>query len=260
MIAGPDDGARADFEHRIAEARLSHRVHLVGSLHGREKWTAFRDATCFCLPSRQEGFSVAILESLASRTPVVVSDACHFPEVATVGAGQVVELDATAVASALKRVSAMQLAAGAWGTPAAMLLKSVSRGDEPPRSQSRTIKPPPRDNDEQAVHQWLRLVYIELKLLYKRRIEMSLVTVEGHTILPRALIADAIVLDVGANLGNFSLLMADASGCVCHAIEANPAVFNRIRAHPRIQTHQLAIAGKAATWCYESTKTTNAHR
>jgi glycosyltransferase involved in cell wall biosynthesis len=104
VIAGPDDGAQADFERRIAEARLSHRVHLVGSLHAREKWTALRDATCFCLPSRQEGFSVAILESLASRTPVVVSEACHFPEVATVGAGEVVELDATALASALERV------------------------------------------------------------------------------------------------------------------------------------------------------------
>jgi glycosyltransferase involved in cell wall biosynthesis len=104
VVAGPDGGARGDLEDRLAYVGLTDRVHLVDSLHGREKWTALRDATCFCLPSRQEGFSVAILEALASRTPVVVSDACHFPEVAAVGAGEIVPLDATALAAALERV------------------------------------------------------------------------------------------------------------------------------------------------------------
>jgi FkbM family methyltransferase len=73
---------------------------------------------------------------------------------------------------------------------------------------------------------------------------MSLVTLEGHTILPRFVDADSVIVDVGANLGNFSLLMAERFNCSCHAIEANPAVFNRIPPHRRIQTHQLAIAGK----------------
>jgi glycosyltransferase involved in cell wall biosynthesis len=101
VVAGPDGGAQADFEERIAVAGLSSAVHLVGSLHGRDKWTALRDAACFCLPSRQEGFSVAILEALASRTPVVITEACHFPEVADVGAGLIVPLAAENLASAM---------------------------------------------------------------------------------------------------------------------------------------------------------------
>ncbi|PYP20222.1 MAG: hypothetical protein DMD54_01150 [Gemmatimonadetes bacterium] len=101
VVAGPDAGARADFERRITSTGLRDRVHIVGPLWGRQKIAAYVDAACFCLPSRQEGFSMAILESLACATPVVISDACHFPEVAEARAGDVVTLNAKALAEAL---------------------------------------------------------------------------------------------------------------------------------------------------------------
>jgi len=104
VVAGPDGGARADLERRVAAAGLTARVHLPGPVYGPEKAAALAGAVCFCLPSRQEGFSMAILEALACGTPVVVSDQCHFPEVAEAGAGEVVPLDAAAVAAALARV------------------------------------------------------------------------------------------------------------------------------------------------------------
>jgi glycosyltransferase involved in cell wall biosynthesis len=104
VVAGPDGGARAAFEAEIRSAGLVDRVYLVGPLYGKEKYAALRDAACFCLPSRQEGFSVAILEALACGTPVVISDACHFPEVAERGAGVVVPLDADAISQAILRI------------------------------------------------------------------------------------------------------------------------------------------------------------
>jgi glycosyltransferase involved in cell wall biosynthesis len=104
VVAGPDEGARESFEADVKAAGLSHRVHLTGPLLGRAKLAAFVDATCFCLPSRQEGFSVAITEALACGTPVVITEPCHFPEVAEAGAGEVVPLDADSVAAALTRV------------------------------------------------------------------------------------------------------------------------------------------------------------
>jgi glycosyltransferase involved in cell wall biosynthesis len=106
VVAGPDDGARGEFERRIAAAGLTDRVHLPGPVYGPEKLSALAGATCFVLPSRQEGFSVAILESLACGTPAIVSTECHFPEVAEVGAGEVVPLDAAAVAGAIEKLLA----------------------------------------------------------------------------------------------------------------------------------------------------------
>jgi glycosyltransferase involved in cell wall biosynthesis len=104
VVAGPDGGAKSDFEARIAGAGLSHRVHLVGPLYGADKYAALVDAACFCLPSKQEGFSVAIVEALACGVPVIMSEACRFPEAVAAGAAQMVPLEATALAQALRSV------------------------------------------------------------------------------------------------------------------------------------------------------------
>jgi glycosyltransferase involved in cell wall biosynthesis len=101
VVAGPDDGARAPFEAQCRSLGIADRVHLVGPLFGPTKLAAFADAHAFCLPSRQEGFSVAITEALACGVPVVISDQCHFPEVATEGVGRVTSLDPNAVADGL---------------------------------------------------------------------------------------------------------------------------------------------------------------
>jgi glycosyltransferase involved in cell wall biosynthesis len=104
VVAGTDDGAKLAFVSQIARLGLNERVHLVGPIYGAYKWAALARAACFCLPSRQEGFSVAILEALACRCPVVISDQCHFPEVVERGAGIVVSLDPAAIATGLEEV------------------------------------------------------------------------------------------------------------------------------------------------------------
>lgn len=104
VVAGPDDGERAAFEQRIAQHRLSARTHVIGPIYGRAKYEAMTDAACFCLPSRQEGFSVAITEALALSCPVVITKECHFPEVAEAGAGFVTGLDASEVAAGILKL------------------------------------------------------------------------------------------------------------------------------------------------------------
>jgi glycosyltransferase involved in cell wall biosynthesis len=95
VIAGPDYGF---------DVPGGGRVLRVGPVYGREKLAALRDAACFCLPSRHEGFSLAVLEAMSVGVPVVISTECHFPEVAAGGAGLVTPLDAGAIADALLRV------------------------------------------------------------------------------------------------------------------------------------------------------------
>ena len=104
VVAGPDAGDRERFLGQIARASLEACVHLVGPLHGNRKCAALCSASCFCLPSRQEGFSIAILEAMACRIPVIISAACHFPEAAEVGAGLVLALDPQEIAAALRHV------------------------------------------------------------------------------------------------------------------------------------------------------------
>ena len=104
VVVGPDGGARGDFEKRIGRAGLENRTHVLDGLYGRAKFDAMADAACFCLPSRQEGFSVAILEALASGAPVVCTDACHFPEIEQNGAGKIVALNEASVAEGLASV------------------------------------------------------------------------------------------------------------------------------------------------------------
>lgn len=104
VIAGPDSGEQINVQRKIEQLQLNDRVHLVGSLYGRAKFAALTAATVFCLPSRQEGFSMSIIEALACRAPVVISAQCHFSEIAEAGAGEVVDLDPKAISAALGRL------------------------------------------------------------------------------------------------------------------------------------------------------------
>ncbi len=104
VVAGPDDGARADFESDIRLANLTDRTHILGPLFGPERFTLLRDAAVFTLPSRQEGFSVAILEAMACALPVVISEPCHFPQVAEPRAGVVIPLNVADLVAALHKI------------------------------------------------------------------------------------------------------------------------------------------------------------
>jgi len=92
VMAGPDEhGLQSQFKRRVQNAGLANRVLFPGMVSGRLKLDLLARADLFCLPSVAEGFSMAILEALASATPVMISPKCHFPEVANSGIGWIVE-------------------------------------------------------------------------------------------------------------------------------------------------------------------------
>lgn len=78
VIAGPDDGYEAEARAFVNQHNLSGQVSFVGMLTGEMKKAALSDATVFVLPTYSEGFSIAVLEAMASRLPVIVSDRTGF--------------------------------------------------------------------------------------------------------------------------------------------------------------------------------------
>lgn len=101
VIAGPDGGAKEAFEKRIGQLQLNSQVHLLGPIYGDLKYSLVKAAEVFVLPSRQEGFSVAILEAMAAANPVVITENCNFDEVAANECGIVTALKYENIADAL---------------------------------------------------------------------------------------------------------------------------------------------------------------
>jgi len=104
VMAGPDFGYRSNLARQVQQLGLQRRIHVVGPVYGKLKSSLLRRALCLAHLSRHEGFSITVLEALACGTPVVISNACNFSEVASAGAGLVVPLDPQQGAQALLKL------------------------------------------------------------------------------------------------------------------------------------------------------------
>jgi len=83
VLAGPDEGALTQLGPLPAD-----RITVTGYLDGEARLQALAAADMFVLPALAgEGLSLSILEALAAGLPVVLSPACHLPEVAAADAG-----------------------------------------------------------------------------------------------------------------------------------------------------------------------------
>jgi glycosyltransferase involved in cell wall biosynthesis len=102
LMAGPDEhDLEKQFKRRVAEAGLTKRVVFAGMVSGELKRDLLARANLFCLPSDGEGFSIALLEALASGTATLISPGCHFPEIESAGLGLQVDPKVKNIADAL---------------------------------------------------------------------------------------------------------------------------------------------------------------
>jgi glycosyltransferase involved in cell wall biosynthesis len=102
VFAGPDYGMLGALQGRVAALKLAERVHFLGLVSGAERLWLLQNALCLCQPSRDEGFSLSILEAMACRCPVVISDRCKFPDVARGEAGVIVPTSVPELSDALR--------------------------------------------------------------------------------------------------------------------------------------------------------------
>lgn len=116
IIAGPDlIGYRGQIEKLTEGQGIQNQVTFTGELTGKEKQAALGAADIFVLPSRSEGFSIAILEAMEAGCPVIITENCHFPQVATHGAGVVIQADKTQLTEALIKLLEDKKTARAMG-------------------------------------------------------------------------------------------------------------------------------------------------
>jgi glycosyltransferase involved in cell wall biosynthesis len=102
VVAGPDNiGFLSTAQSYFAQVGCLESVTFTGMLTGSLKNAALAAATLYVSPSYSEGFSMSVLEGLASGVPCVITTGCNFPEAAAAKAAHVVKCDADAIADAL---------------------------------------------------------------------------------------------------------------------------------------------------------------
>ena len=106
VLAGPDnEGYATQVRTWLQAEEVLEQCTFTGMLLGEEKLAAFRDADVFVLPSYTENFGIAVVEAMACRVPVVISDKVNiWQEVAQAEAGCVVNCDPHALGTALLNV------------------------------------------------------------------------------------------------------------------------------------------------------------
>jgi len=103
MLVGPDDDGYGERIRRWLRTQgVLGRATFTGMLSGPERLAAFRDADVFVLPSYTENFGIAVVEAMASRVPVVISNKVNiWHTVAEAEAGLVVDCNARQLRQAL---------------------------------------------------------------------------------------------------------------------------------------------------------------
>ncbi len=100
VIAGPDDsGFRSKLERMTKALGVTHSILITGPLTGPLKLAALNAAEALVLPSFSEGFTIALLEALACRRPILITPQCYFSEAIQAGAGLTIQ-SPTAAATA----------------------------------------------------------------------------------------------------------------------------------------------------------------
>ena len=91
VMAGPDrDGYKTSLQRMAQDLGIADRVVWPGMIADDLKWGALRAAEAFILPSHQENFGIAVVESLAANRPVLISNQVNiWPEIQSAGVGMV---------------------------------------------------------------------------------------------------------------------------------------------------------------------------
>jgi glycosyltransferase involved in cell wall biosynthesis len=106
IIAGPDEsGHQAEVQAAIRTSGLSGIFSFSGSTEGEAKWSLYRTADVFVLPSFTENFGLVVAEALACGVPVITTKGTPWECLISSGCGWWVDVGARPLANALREAT-----------------------------------------------------------------------------------------------------------------------------------------------------------
>jgi glycosyltransferase involved in cell wall biosynthesis len=106
IVGSGDPKYEAKLRDKVRATGLS-RVSFHGPRYGAEKWSRFRGADLFVLPTLNENFGIAVAESLACGTPAIVSKGAPWSELDARGCGWWIDHGDEALVAALRHAMKM---------------------------------------------------------------------------------------------------------------------------------------------------------
>lgn len=106
VVAGPDDyhGYRAVAEELFGRLCPTDTYRFTGPVYGADKYSLLKSASVFVLPTRNENFSIAVQEALASGVPVVCTKGAPWQVLETAKCGCWTDVSAEGIASGLRHL------------------------------------------------------------------------------------------------------------------------------------------------------------
>lgn len=102
IVAGPDSiNFMPTAKQYFSDAGCENAVTFTGMLKGDLKLAVLAAATIYVAPSYSEGFSMSVLEGMASGLPCIITTGCNFPEAAIENVAHVLDINSNAIANAL---------------------------------------------------------------------------------------------------------------------------------------------------------------
>lgn len=120
QIAGPDEGGHLGEVLALAERLgINDQVQYLGEFDDCNKWSVYRGADLFVLPSFTENFGVVVAEALSQGLPVITTTGTPWADLRTYGCGWWVEPSEAGLREALTE---------AFALPAGRLVEMGERG------------------------------------------------------------------------------------------------------------------------------------
>lgn len=106
VIAGPDErGHRAEIERRARGLGAESAIRFRDAVAETDKWSLYRTADVFVLPTSSENFGVVVAEALASSVPVITTRAAPWSSLAERGCGWWTETGVEPLADAIREAA-----------------------------------------------------------------------------------------------------------------------------------------------------------